>query len=325
MDTPISPVPEDDPSDATPGPDSLPDFEEADGDDLTVDVHMEADGGESVGVLIAKGKDFGPKKADAHALAELIRTYAAALFEIALGKKGVNDWVAPPGIDQFRFASAHIRFVAGDNETIRMADPISPTVEASRQISDLMQAHDDELVQLARSVGPEGARAYRRLLKAIGDSEDAEVSWTSPGRQPVAVTSIGATKAFMALDREGESESDTFVVAGHLSMADADLHQFKLKLPKGAPRPPQLKGKRIVNGAYDDPVGQFVKEKGLWDRDVVAEIRIEREREETVAAPRNPKFHLLSVEPAVESPAKQGEQSTAPPGSMSLDDLEESD
>jgi len=280
---------------------------------------MEADPQQEVGTLVAQGKDFGPLQVDAIALAELIKHYASTVYEIAMRRMRSGDWPAHPGVAGLEIASAHVQFVVGKNEAIRMDDPkASPAIEAAQKVSDLMQAQDEELLDLAREVGPRAAKAYRQLLKAIGDSDDAEVSWQSPGRPPVAVTSVGAARAFRVLDREGESESDEFTVLGHLSMADAELNKFKLKLFKGAPRPPQLKGKRVVHGHYDNPVGQLVKEQGLWDSDVEAEIYIERERAETVATPRDPKFILLSVKKSSAPPPRKGRPSI--PGSVPLDE-----
>jgi hypothetical protein len=181
-----------------------------------------------------------------------------------------------------------------------------------------MEAQGDELIELARETGPKGVKAYRQVVKAIGDSEDAEVVWKTPGREPATMTSVAAGAAYATLAREGERESDKFVVVGHLSMADADLNRFKLKLPKGAPRPPQLKNKRVVEGAYAEPVGQLVKEKGLWDSDVSAEILIDRERADTVAAPRVPKYRLIAVERAVEAPPDD-RGGAAIPGSTQMD------
>jgi hypothetical protein len=321
---PTLPDPEE-PADGEKDEDLIPEYTETDDSDLEVDVHMEADGNRVVGTLTAKGDDFRHGRANAHALGELIRAHAVALYEIAMSKKGLNDWVAWPDIDRFEFASAHIRFVPGENETIRMEDPISPTVEASRRIAEMMEAQGDDLVELAREVGPKGAKAYQQLLKVVAESDDAEVEWESTDREPVTVSSIDAKRAFATLDREGENESAEFTVAGHLSMADAELNRFKLKLPSGAPRPPQLKGKRTVTGVYDDPVGQLVKEQGLWDSDVLAEIRVEREREETVATPRKPSFKLISVERVVLEPQVEAEGGDSPiiRGSMSFDDDEQ--
>ena len=91
------------------------------------------------------------------------------------------------------------------------------------------------------------------------------------------MTSVEASKAFLVLDREGEAEDQELkAIPGHLSMADASAHRFKLILPKieKFDRPTALKGKRVIEGHYDDPVGESVKSQGLWDRDVIVTIRI---------------------------------------------------
>jgi hypothetical protein len=296
---------------------AIPEFKETEDFDLELDVHMEAH--QEAGTLVAKGKNFGPHRADGLALAEVIKSFVTTLFEIAVKKKRSTEWAATADVDLFRFASAHIRFIVGEGETIRMEDSTSPTVDAASYVSDLMEADGDELLTLAQEIGPKGAKAYRQLLKVVSETEDATVGWRSFGRKPVVVTSADATKDFITLDREGESESEEITVPGHLSMADAGRRRFTLELPKGWPRPPELKRKRNIEGSYEESVNQLVKSQGLWNSDVIASIRINREREETVAAPRKPKYQLLSVEPAVESPVPP---KGAPeiPGSVPLDE-----
>lgn len=302
MHTPTPAGPDDDPSaeeasEAT----GIPQFEKADDDDLTVDVHMEAD--QRIGTLTAVGKAFRPNRAEAISLADLIRSFALALYKIALAKSKVGDVVAPSDVDEFSFASAHIRFVAGENETFRIDGAGSPSAEAAEQIASLMQAQDDDLLALAQETGPDGAKAYKQFMRAVGQAEDAEVTWETREQEAVTVTSVEASKAFLVLDREGEPEDQELnAVPGHLSMADAGVQRFKLVLPPSGDfdRPTPLKGKKVIEGHYDDHVGALVKSKGLWDRDVIATLRIEREREGTYATPRKPHFHLIEVEAAVE-------------------------
>ncbi len=281
----------------------VPEFKPTEQAGLKRDVHMEGD--QAVGTLTAVGKAFRPNRAEAIALSDLIRTFATALYKIALDKSKLGDFVAPTDVDHFEFASAHIRFVAGEHETLRIDGAGSPIAEAAQQIAALMQAQDDDLLTLAQETGPEGAKAYKQFMRAVGQAEDAKVTWDATGQVAVTVTSVEASRAFLVLDREGEPEDQELeAVPGHLSMADAGVQRFKLVLPPSGDfdRPTPLKGKKVIEGHYDDPVGELVKSQGLWDRDVIATIRIEREREDTVAAPRKPTFHLVAVEAAVERP-----------------------
>lgn len=320
---PTAPVPGEEPTDDAGGaaPQPLPPFKPA--SDGVQDVHMEAD--DTVGKLTAKGKFFRPGRAEAVAVAELIRTFAVALYKIALSKSKLGDVVAPSDVAEFQFASAHITFVAGKHETFRIGGPGSPTLEAAEEIANLMQSHGDELLARAQETGPAGAKAYKQFMRAVGHAEDAEVTWEASGRdQPVTITSGDASKAFSILDREGEAEDQELeAVPGHLSMADAGVKRFKLELPSSRDfdRPTPLKGKRVVEGQYEAPVGDSVMEKGLWNKDVIVTIRIEREKEETVAAPRKPKFHLVAVEPVVDAKPTSGEEVTVEPPSL-LDEEE---
>jgi hypothetical protein len=308
------------PSGAVPGDDPPeeempPKFEEAEDDDLELDVHMEGD--ETVGTLTAKGKFFRPGRAEAIAVSDLIRTFAVALYKIALSKSKLGDVVAPTDISVFEFASAHITFVAGKDETFRIDGAGSPTAEAAEQITNLMQTQGEDLLALAQQTGPEGAKAYKQFMRAVGQVEDVEVTWAVSGEKMAAsITSGEASKAFSVLDREGEPEDQELEsIPGHLSMADAGPKRFKLVLPSSRDfdRPTPLKGKKVIEGQYDAPVGDFVMEKGLWNKDVIATIRIEREKVETVAAPRNPKFHLVAVEPVIKDAADP------PPGDATVD------
>jgi len=322
MDNPPSPVPGDDPIDEQEEvePDARPAFGEADDSEVEADVHMEADDqGPKVGTVVAKGKLFGERQADAFALSSLIRSYAATVYEVAKHQMRPGDRPALPGVSRLRLASAHIDFVVGVNEAISIDEDSQPAIKAARVVSDLMKARDDELLELAREIGEDGAKAYRKLLKAIGDADDAKVTWEAPGRSPVTVSSIEAAKAHRTLGREGEIETDDFIVVGHLSMADDHLNRFVLRLFSDGPRPPQVKSKQIIRGRFEDQVGDLVKEHGLWGADVEAQIHLERERAETVATPREPKFILMSAKATTKPPPSQ--KGRAPmPGSAALDE-----
>jgi len=298
----------------------VPEFKPTKQSDLKRDVHMEADDqGPRVGTLVARGKLFGPLQADAVALAGLIKAYASTVYEVAVHRMSPGKWPALPGVSAFRTASAHVEFVVGASEDITMDEDSQPSIKAARVVADLMKARDDELLDLAREIGPEGAKAYRSLLKVIGDADDARVTWEAPGRPPVTVSSIEAAKAHRTLGREGEIETDDFAVVGHLSMADDRLNRFVLELFSDGPRPPQVKFKQIIRGRFEEHVGDLVKELGLWGEDVEAQIHLERERAETVATPREPIYTLKSAK-ATTRP-KRSQKGRAPmPGSAPLDE-----
>jgi hypothetical protein len=317
MDKPLSPP---DPEEAKGAEDAVPDFQATDQSSLKQDVHMEADGqGPKVGTVVAKGKLFGERQADAFALASLIRSYAATVYEVAKHQMRPGDQPALPGVSRLRLASAHIDFVVGVNEAITMDEDSQPAIKAARVVSDLMKARDDELLELAREIGEDGTKAYRKLLKAIGDADDAKVTWEAPGRPAITVSSIEAAKAHRTLSREGDTETDDFTVLGHLSMADDHLNRFVLRLFSDGPRPPQVKSKQLLRGSFEDHVGELVKEHGLWGADVEAGIHLERERAETVATPREPKFILTSAK-AMTRPASARKGSAPMPGSAALDE-----
>jgi hypothetical protein len=321
MENPPAPVPRDEPSDdaeSGSGATSLPPFKPA--SDGVKDVHMEAPPQQKVGTLLAKGDEFAAWGANAIALADLIKSYATTIFEVAVHAMRPGDVPVHPAVRSLKIASAKVLFIAGENESMKLDDPeSSPAVRASQKVAELMSAQDEELVEMAREIGPKGAAAYRSVLKAIGDSKNAEVSWESPDRSPVVVTAIGAQKAFRTLTREGESEEDDFTVLGRLSMADEYKNRFELRLYKGAPRPTQVKRKRLVKGSFDETLGEFLKEQNLWGKDVEAVIHVERERADTVATPRDPTFVLLTVRASSGPPAPRKNREPMP-GSAPLDE-----
>ena len=319
MDNPPPPDPEES-SQGADGSEEIPEYQETDRSDLDKDVHMEANPQQEVGTLLAKGDEFGEWGANAIALADLIRSYATTIFEVAVHAMRPGDVPAYPAVRNLKIASAKVLFIAGENESIPLDDPeSSPAVRASQKVAELMSAEDEELVEKAREIGPKGAAAYRSVLKAIGDSKNAKVSWESPGQAPVVVTAIGAQKAFRTLTREGESESDGFTVLGRLSMADEFKNRFELRLYKGAPRPSQVKRRRLIKGTFDETLGEFLKEQNLWGKDVEAIIHVEKERADTVATPREPSFVLLSVRATPGPPAPRKNREPMP-GSAALDE-----
>lgn len=297
-----------------------PKFRPTDKSDLKGDRHMEAnDQAPKVGSLTAIGKLFGSLQADAFVLADLIKSYAVAVVEVAKNEMRPGDQPALPGVSRLGIESVHIDFVVGANEPITMEEDSQPAIRAARVVSDLMKARDDELLELAREIGEDGAKAYRKLLKVIGDADDAKVTWEAPGRAAISISSIEAAKAHRTMSREGESESDDFTVLGRLSMADEYKNRFELRLHKGAPRPSQVKGKRLIKGTFDHSLGEFVKEQNLWGKDVEAAIHVERERADTVATPRDPSFVLVSVQGSTAPPAPRNSREPMP-GSAALDE-----
>lgn len=323
MDTPPSPEPEKSASgeEAQESSVEIPKFKPTEQSGLDRDVHMESDDQRKVGTLIAKGSLFTSLGADAIAAAELVKAYANTLWKFALKKTQLGDAAAPPAVRRLVLESLHVDFVAGAGEVVRMKSDSSPAIEAAKTISDLMQAQGDDLVELARKVGPEGTAAYRGLLKAIGESgDDAEVTWEARSRPPATVTSAQARAAHKKLGEEGERHSEEFKVLGRLSMADDDLNHFKLNLFKAGPRPRQLKPRQyVVRGDFDDEVGDSVRERGLWGEPVEALVKIEQERAGSVATPHAPKFTLVSVE-ATEEPQARRKGPAAPPGPATLDE-----
>jgi hypothetical protein len=321
MENPPAPVPGDEPSDDVEsglGTTPLPPFKPA--SDGVKDVHMEADDqGLKVGTLTAIGKLFGELQADAFALAGLIKSYAVTVYEVAKNEMRPGDQPALPGVSRLGIESVHIDFVVGANEAITMDEDSQPAIRAARVVSELMKARDDELLELAREIGPEGAKAYRRLLKVIGDADDAKVTWEASGLPAVTVSSIEAAKAHRTLSREDETETDDFTALGHLSMADDHLNRFVLRLFKDGPRSPQVKSKQMIRGRFEDQVGELVKEQGLWGADVEAQIHLEREKAETIATPREPKFTLMSAK-ATTKPQPSQKRGGPAPGSAPLDE-----
>jgi hypothetical protein len=262
-------------------------------DELDSGAHMQHH--QEAGRVEFKGGGIGIDHADAGLVGELLGRLAGTLHELGRAAlKNPGDWVAPPAVDDFSFSSLHIRLIVGDEESIRMDDS-SPTLDAARQLTALMSADEDSLLSLAIEAGEPATRAYKTLLKSLVES-DVVVEWTDYRSEGASIDPQRAIRDFAVLDREGTEEAGELRVPGHLSMVDSDRHAFALRLPKGAPRPAELKGRRKLGGELPESMARELKERNLWDSDVVATLRVVEERQGTAATPKGMKFELVGVE-----------------------------
>lgn len=280
-------------------------FREARPDELDPQSFMVADERAALRVRLFGGSVQGIR-ARADFIGATIRRIARALREAAEAQASKAQTIGHPMLRNAALGeSIVIEIEVGADEDIQYGldgTPDSPTIHAARTLGQLLAAPADDLVKIALTLGPEAATEYKRMLDTIGGDE-VTIEWLTPrATRYVVATSADARRDYAILDREGEEGVETVKVPGTLTMADSRRNRFELSLPSGAPRPPLLKGKSVVEGAYDEDVGLRLKAYALWDAEVNAEIEVTYDVPGTTPVPRAPKYRLLSAEALVPPP-----------------------
>jgi hypothetical protein len=162
--------------------------------------------------------------------------------------------------------------------------------------ADLLEVPPQEAPREAVSLGADVAVAYKSLATGSAANKVSVVVPRLDRPESVVLTPAKASLVKEAL-REIEEPEEMLVDAyGVLSMADALLHEFALRLDPRGDRPAELRNKRIVRGTYEARVGDAIRDRGLWDRSVRARIRIETDAIVSTSAIRPPTFTLVDVE-----------------------------
>lgn len=277
-------------------------FREARPDELDPQSFFVADDRAALRVRLFGGSVQGIR-AQADFVGNTIRRVARALKETAESQATKAQTIGDPMLRTAELGkSIVIEIEVGAEEDLQYAmdgTPESPTIHAARTLGELLAAPADDLTQLALSLGPVAATEYKRLLDALG-SDEVTVEWMTPkSRGYIVATSEDARRDHAILSRLGDELTETVKVPGTLTMADSRRNKFELSLPSGAPRPPRLKGKSLVEGIYDEEVGARLKTDGLWDAEVLADIEVTFDIPDSTPVPRPPKFRLLAAEPLV--------------------------
>lgn len=274
-------------------------FREATPEELDPQSFMVADERAALRVRLFGGSVQG-KRAQADFVGDTIRRVARALKGAAEAQATKAEVIGDAMLRNAALGkSIVIEIEVAADEVLQYGldgTPDSPTIRAARALGQLLAAPADDLVKLALALGPEAAVEFKRLLDTFGGDE-VTVEWLTPkATQYVVLTSADARRDWAILDRDGERVTETVEVPGTLTMADSRRSRFELSLASGAPRPPLLKGKSVVDGSYDDEVGLRLKADRLWDAKVVATIDVTYDVPGSTPTPRDPKYVLLSAE-----------------------------
>jgi hypothetical protein len=254
---------------------------------------------------VLRGGSIGQDRGDAHFIGGAIRRLADALRESAQAHRAGTGSISNPLLRRVAWGSSVIvELEASPEEDIQLdleQARHSPTIDAAKSLSRLMMAEPEELLPLALELPQDAVAAYKRFLNLLA-ADSVVLEWQVPDSQVIAtVTSVDARHDWAILDREGERTTESVIVPGTLTMADSRRHRFELTLPAELDRPPLLKRKQTVEGTYAEDIGHRLKEEGLWDSEVMAEIEVTYDRPGSTPTPRDPVYVLVDAEPLLPS------------------------
>lgn len=190
----------------------------------------------------------------------------------------------------------------GDSSAARLlASAIPETAIAGYAARELFQEDETDIVPAVLAYGKEVTETYKGLVRSLAaDMVSLELSLptsTDPDAgQRHVVASLGAEGAERyrdALNEVGTEETLKVTAVGTLTMADSGHREARLTLDKTAPRPPQLRRNRqSITARYTTIAGQQIRDDSLWDKPVVADFDMTRDRAGTTARTRPPQFVL---------------------------------
>jgi hypothetical protein len=254
-----------------------------------------------------RGGSVAADRGDARFIGEAIQRLATTLRQIAELYREGKEAVTNPLLRQVVFGgSVTLEFEVAFEEPVHIGldgSPHSPTIDAARTVGELLAASPDQLVKRAVELGPNATNAYRSFLNVIA-KDQVTLEWEGPDSTDLLeVTSDHARLDAAALTRPGQREVKRVVIPGTLSMADSELHQFKLTLPPEVERPPLLKNKHRIHGSYRLDLGPKLKESNLWDSDVYATIDVSYDVPGSTPVPGEKTFLLVDAEPLIAPPS----------------------
>lgn len=190
-----------------------------------------------------------------------------------------------------------------------LREAVAPTVLAADLAIDLIeQAITDEPVENVLAYGRGAAETLRSIARLLADEGlEIEAVAAVQGDQGRAVRATSVSdeqleRVAARLEDLGTMEVREIPIAGVVTMADSDQKRFRLKIAEDTKIPPLLRNvrNRRIQGPYTGKAGRVLEEQGLWSREVVATIRVERQRRETTGKMRPPKYTLIDARPRYE-------------------------
>lgn len=142
------------------------------------------------------------------------------------------------------------------------------------------------------------ARTELRKLTAEMEKRNAELTFVSPTAARVHVNQRRARRYHEELREAEAAEPLELTIAGRLSVTDSDSGTFRVVLDPNR-RPEELDARRKhVEGAYTDDASAQVRDRGLWDKDVVATVEVIMEVPAGGGKARPAEFLFTGVRPA---------------------------
>jgi hypothetical protein len=179
-------------------------------------------------------------------------------------------------------------------EDLRIVIPTS--VIAIEAVADVLSQPPDRVAQRARALGADAREELRKLADELG-ARNATLTVVTP-QQTVEVAPRTA-RVFAERLRITESIAPiTIRIVGKLTRTDSEAAQFRVVLDP-LRRPPELDGRRTaVEGGYTSNASRQVRDGGLWDTQVIADVRASMEVPPGGGKPRPAGFTFTDVEPA---------------------------
>ncbi len=224
------------------------------------------------------------------------------LFTLQFGHS-IEVEIGPPD-DEIQRAAAALSKVEEDDEDfadlpLRLQTAIIPeTTLAALATVDLLEASETDVVGAVLSYGTEVTDAYKTLVRHLAD-EMISMSLTLPSTGGddfvIELQSEQAEQYKQALTEVGNLETLKVRAAGKLTMADSNSKQVRLTLDSKTAKPALLRNRRAITADYTARAGKAIRDGNLWDKDVIAEFDLSRDRRGTTAHVRPPTFVLTGA------------------------------
>jgi hypothetical protein len=214
----------------------------------------------------------------------------------------VHITIAPTAGELERARAAYRAALELDPEdpvrTKRLQDAVPPTfVAADLAVEQLERAERGEPIESVVAYGRGATERLRSLTRLLAD-EGLQLEATSAvAPRHVQQNDEDLERVARRLESVGEIETFEIRVAGVVTMADSDQRRFRLKIADDTTIPPALRNvrNRRLSGPYTARAGRILQDEGLWNKEIIATIRVERQRRETTGKMRSPKYTLVGA------------------------------
>jgi hypothetical protein len=192
-----------------------------------------------------------------------------------------------------------------DKERAKLAPAAIPdTLLAALAAEELLDASTEDVLKASLSYGTTVTDAYTRLVRTLADDEISmtlEVPEVDKDAQPIRreleISTQTARDYKDALLATGSQETVKVSAAGTLTMADSARRHIRLTLDKAAAKDPRLSNRSAILARYTVSAYQAIRDENLWDRYVIADFEMTRDKQGTTAQRRSPSFILIAARP----------------------------